>query len=238
MVLESINRWLSRDAGAYDVLDGAPTVEHIMPQSHAAAWQTMLADEWAEVYQQRLHTLGNLTLVTQPWNSSLSDKPWIEKRSQLATSGLRLNRDYFTQEIAAWDADAISARADWIVDSILAIWPALGTPTVTGVAGVRPMSVTILGSRYPETTWREVMFRTAAVLAEWLGEEGFAALAQKYPMNFSRKQFKYRPKQLSNGWWVYLNLSRVGVETWSRRMLETAKIPAEEWSVEEVTQAD
>lgn len=234
LILDTVNRGLSQGSGAYTVLDGAPTLEHILPQSVTDIWQTELGDDWAEVQREHLHTLGNLTLVTQSWNSSLANHSFIVKKERLAKSGLRLNSDYFERPIIQWSREAILARADWVADEILETWPALDAPKpVSQGVGKKPVAVTILGTRYPVSSWRDVMYQTAETVAEWVGDDEFAAFAKRNPGLFSQQPFPSRPKQLPNGWWAYLNLSRTDVLKYSRQIVISAKIPPSEWSLEE-----
>jgi len=72
LVFDTINRHLSAGSGAYTVLSDDPTIEHIMPQTPTEAWKRHLGDNWQQDYDL-LHTLGNLTVVTQDWNSQLSN---------------------------------------------------------------------------------------------------------------------------------------------------------------------
>ncbi len=235
-VLATVNRHLSLGSGAYTVLDGNPTLEHILPQKLSGAWEIALGDESAVVHQEHLDTLGNLTLVTQAWNSSLSNSPFGEKKPRLAENGLRLNRDYFTKPIHQWNRDAILARADWLAENVLEIWPALDTPDITEAGAVlRPLSVTILGVPHAVTSWSDVMHRTAETVSEWVGSESFPSLAERYPRLFSREPFKYRPRKLNNGWWVYVNLSRIDILRYCKTIVAAAGIPEAEWSVEEST---
>ena len=64
LVLETINRHLSQGSGAYTVLDGKATLEHIMPQTPNDDWQRLLGATTAQDHEF-LHTIGNLTLLTQ-----------------------------------------------------------------------------------------------------------------------------------------------------------------------------
>lgn len=70
------------------------TIEHILPQNPhlSAEWRDALGPEWQRVQEQRLHTLGNLTLTG--YNSEYSDRPFLEKRDMeggFKNSPLRLN---------------------------------------------------------------------------------------------------------------------------------------------------
>ena len=88
MVLETINRQLSQGKGGYTVLDGAATIEHIMPQDIGDEWKSDMGIMWEQTHKDYLHTLGNLTLVTAGWNSELSNAPFSEKRVKLASNAL------------------------------------------------------------------------------------------------------------------------------------------------------
>ncbi len=127
LVLESINRKLSEGSGGYTVLDSAPTIEHIMPQTLSDLWKREIGIMWEQVYRDHVHTLGNLTLVTAEWNSELSNAPFSTKQKKLATNALRLNCSYFTDETTKWGRDEILERAEELADVILKIWPSFLT---------------------------------------------------------------------------------------------------------------
>lgn len=97
------------------------SVEHIMPQKWRAHWPVpgfdhLAADEFdyeksvAETRREAcINKLGNLTLVTTPLNSTVSNGPFTEKLPALrAHSGLKLNRDL--NDFLQWDEAAIEAR--------------------------------------------------------------------------------------------------------------------------------
>jgi hypothetical protein len=92
-VLEEINRYLSTGSDGYTILKDQPTIEHIMPQILSNEWKKSLGDDFEMVYQTYLNTLGNLTLATSEWNSSLSNRPFEEKKPKLASHALKINSD-------------------------------------------------------------------------------------------------------------------------------------------------
>lgn len=100
------------------------TVEHIMPQNTnlGAKWQNDLGENWAEVQERYLHTLGNLTLTA--YNSSMSDKPFTDKRD--AEKGFRyspLILNEGLQELQKWDERAIRDRANRLANRACDVWP-------------------------------------------------------------------------------------------------------------------
>ena len=54
------------------------TIEHIMPQTLSQQWRISLGENSQEIYDSKLHTLGNLTLTG--YNAKYSNRTFIEKR--------------------------------------------------------------------------------------------------------------------------------------------------------------
>lgn len=101
------------------------SIEHIMPQNKnlSTAWQKMLGDEdWKEVQERYLHTLGNLTLTG--YNSELGDLPFAEKKkkiNEVSSKAVVLYED--VKSCDTWNAAAIEARADRLSTIILKLFP-------------------------------------------------------------------------------------------------------------------
>jgi predicted transport protein len=85
------------------------TIEHVMPQNEnlSTEWKKELGGNWAEVQEEYLHTLGNITLTG--YNSELSDSPYQVKKVYFDESPLRLNKTL--QQAPAWNEAAILKRA-------------------------------------------------------------------------------------------------------------------------------
>jgi predicted transport protein len=99
------------------------TIEHILPQNENLSldWQTALGDDWQELQQRFLHTLGNLTLTG--YNSEYSDHSFAKKRDMeggFKDSPLRLNKGL--GQLETWNADEIKKRAERLASDALAIW--------------------------------------------------------------------------------------------------------------------
>lgn len=231
LVFQAINRRLSEGSGAFTVLDDDPSLEHIMPQTLSEAWKQALGGNWAQDYDLLLHTLGNLTPVTSSWNSQLSNSGYATKRARLAEHGLRLNAGYFGSAAApeVWNGDAIRARAQWLMEYIIAIWPQLGE-TPSGYEE-QPKLLTIMGESHAVNSWRDVLRQTAEVVAAWTGAEFEKKVAAPMPSYFQKEPFKSASHQLANGWWVYVNLSTEWAKKVCLKLLEAAEIPEEEFEV-------
>ncbi len=116
------------------------TIEHILPQEWIAnwplpngktgvrwfeRWNAVEAKEEIEASNIRdriKHTLGNLTLLTQPLNTAVSNETFEAKRPEiLNNSALALNR-YF-QDVTVWNEDAIRARGQKLFEIARQVWP-------------------------------------------------------------------------------------------------------------------
>jgi uncharacterized protein with ParB-like and HNH nuclease domain/predicted transport protein len=99
------------------------TIEHIMPQNQNLhpTWRQELGDQWQEIQQKYLHTIGNLT----GYNSELGDLSFLEKRDRnggFASSPLSLNHKL--AKLDYWTKDTIEKRAQELTDLSIHIWPA------------------------------------------------------------------------------------------------------------------
>jgi hypothetical protein len=126
MVLTAIERQMRTSKHETDTPPSGLSVEHVMPQK----WQTHWADpdphvgsgEATEIARQRiLHTFGNLTLVTQPLNSALSNGSFADKQREITKSLLCLNT-YF-QNRSHWDETTILERGKELLARARAVWP-------------------------------------------------------------------------------------------------------------------
>jgi hypothetical protein len=108
------------------------SLEHLMPQHWEEHWPIADADDGSlpdveleqtrERRNSRLHRLGNLTIVTQPLNASMSNAPWPTKRSELNKhSKLLINARLADYD--EWDELYIEERGRWLAQRLVEIWP-------------------------------------------------------------------------------------------------------------------
>jgi hypothetical protein len=134
MVLESIEDhwrgWIPGETSAAGmrIRRGTYAIEHLMPQSWLKHWP--LPTEGSEQERDaRIHRLGNLTLLTEKLNSTVSNSPWLGDRGKAAhlqekdvvLLNSRLLKDYSSRQ---WDERGIDQRTLQAIDAVLAIWPA------------------------------------------------------------------------------------------------------------------
>ena len=118
------------------------TIEHVLPQSWEAHWPLPTNLDEQEARQERnllLHTIGNLTLVTQGLNSVASNAPWKCKRETLGEhSVLFLNRILLAEsKDLAWDEQMIRARSKRMAGLVCKVWPGRIPPSGGVVSNCR-----------------------------------------------------------------------------------------------------
>ncbi len=97
------------------------TVEHIMPQKLTEEWERDLGENFKEIHNKYLHTIGNLTLTG--YNSEYSNKSFQEKRGMekgFKDSPLRLNQGL--RDLKSFGEEEIKKRANDLADLALKIW--------------------------------------------------------------------------------------------------------------------
>lgn len=125
-------------------INGPLTVEHLLPRQWVEHWplpdgrkglsssdlERLLGSnqkqdiiDASERRDSLLQTVGNLTLMTQPLNSSVSNLPWLDKRKSIVDSSM-LPISVELRTMDAWDEGAIVDRSDRLFQRALKIWPA------------------------------------------------------------------------------------------------------------------
>lgn len=69
-----------------------------------------------------LQTFGNLTILTQGLNSSVSNSPWSLKKPELLKHSL-LPINQLLHDVAVWDEVAIAQRSNALLERALKVWP-------------------------------------------------------------------------------------------------------------------
>lgn len=128
LVLERLEEEIRPDKAEIQT-HGALTIEHAMPQAWHEHWPLNAEpNEREEAKYQResaVHTIGNLTLVTQKLNTSASNGPWERKREALDDhSALFLNKDLLRYAGDEWDEAAIEERGRRLAELAAVAWPA------------------------------------------------------------------------------------------------------------------
>ncbi|UOS56062.1 DUF262 and DUF1524 domain-containing protein [Helicobacter pylori] len=97
------------------------TTEHIMPQELTEEWERDLGENFQEIHDKYLHTIGNLTLTG--YNSEYGNKSFKEKQGMkkgFKDSPLRLNQGL--RDLKSFGEEQIKKRANDLADLALKIW--------------------------------------------------------------------------------------------------------------------
>lgn len=122
------------------IIDGPLTIEHLLPQNWVEHWSLLDGSKgmpWAEIWQADesdpvaaasknrngvCQAFGNLTILTQQLNSSVSNGPWVEKKPELLKNSLLpINQMLHDQHV--WNETTIAARGESLLEQALKIWP-------------------------------------------------------------------------------------------------------------------
>lgn len=131
LILEGIERMQRTTKQEAIPIPTALSIEHVLPiTDDPAVWPfppaSSTTPEQARLLRETLkHTLGNLTLVTQPLNSSLSCGPFKDKRPAITANSLLTLNAYFQQftDQDTWDEPKILQRSNQLAAIALQVWP-------------------------------------------------------------------------------------------------------------------
>jgi len=98
------------------------SVEHMMPKKWEENWGEPDFDELAKYKRnQKLLTLGNLTLITKNLNSKLRNQAWEDKKKTLKEySSLKMTTAFLDKE--QWNESTIDERANLLATKAIDIW--------------------------------------------------------------------------------------------------------------------
>lgn len=99
-------------------------IEHLLPRSWKDTWPVDTPEE-VDARQERVHRLGNLTLLTTSLNSKVSNGPWLSKRAALLDHNTitLTGRVIKRTEHHGWDEELIDERTAELIDVLLRVWP-------------------------------------------------------------------------------------------------------------------
>ncbi|GAA5117952.1 DUF262 domain-containing HNH endonuclease family protein [Haloechinothrix salitolerans] len=131
MALEAVEARLRSDGRTENVpIGGSLSIEHVLPQGWEQSWPLALPEgdgpeavlRATEERTSRIDRLGNLTIVAQPLNSTMSNAPWERKRTALNQHSVLLLNTRLAQR-ESWDESAIDEHGAWLAQQLVEIWP-------------------------------------------------------------------------------------------------------------------
>jgi hypothetical protein len=132
MILEALEKSLATPFQESMSLDSQLSIEHIWPQHPAQdAWPSVLKKEdgstdWSAYLSRQtvINRIGNLTLVTPSFNSSLGNRAFAEKKPAIEKESLlRLNNCFNEFSISEWTEESILQRGRTLFSYARKIWP-------------------------------------------------------------------------------------------------------------------
>lgn len=130
MILKALNNNIcDRKSEGGPIGESKLTIEHIMPQTWEENWPIDYTgvedDEKKLIVEKReslMHTIGNLTLVTNSLNPAMSNAPWPEKKEELRKhSTITMNMMLYRFDV--WNEAMIEKRAKELWEMAATIWP-------------------------------------------------------------------------------------------------------------------
>jgi len=111
-------------------INNSLTIEHVMPQGFKPEeWPYPSGDNLDEKEKESrrltlLHSLGNLTLLTQPLNSEVSNGPFRIKRPEITKQSLLILNSYFQRftDSDIWDENKILERGTQLAGLASRVW--------------------------------------------------------------------------------------------------------------------
>ncbi len=105
------------------------SLEHLMPKKWENNWSQLDGKEQKDNRNFMLKTLGNLAIITQSLNASISESEWEVKKNgrnnknglKHYSGGIETLAPYLDEEV--WDEDQIVLRANNLYKSAIKIWP-------------------------------------------------------------------------------------------------------------------
>lgn len=84
------------------------TIEHIMPKKLDSYWKKDLGNDAVSIHEKFLKSIGNQVPLSKKWNSSLSNKVFIEKRRKYIEQQFSITKEIFDFE--KWGEEELIKR--------------------------------------------------------------------------------------------------------------------------------
>lgn len=128
----------SRPPYAEDIqMPGSLWTEHVLPQSWTVEWpfengafvERDSGDPKADKRNKLLHTIGNLTLLTDKLDIAVGNKSFLKKQAMYKRSMLFLNEWFLRQ--SHWYETQIHERSKYLANLAVEIWPSISKNNVS-----------------------------------------------------------------------------------------------------------
>lgn len=227
------------------------TIEHILPQKeNAAVWKKEVGENYSSVYEQYLHTLGNLTITGH--NSELGTKSFAEKKRIIKDNSKAniLNKNVLSAD--SWNEKTILKRAECLADILIHEFAYIelhsdnSEDTVLSFnvnsefdfANTKPSEFVFVGEHTKVSSWADLLAKTMSTAFD-LDSETINDLAQtNYSIPYATRVYisnderKFRkPKQIDNsGIYYEANLSANNIISFIKDLLTKMQLDVDDFS--------
>lgn len=227
------------------------TIEHILPQKeNAAVWKKEVGENYSSVYEQYLHTLGNLTITGH--NSELGTKSFAEKKRIIRDNSKAniLNKNVLSAD--SWNEKSILKRAESLADILVHEFEyielhsdnsedtelSFNVNSEVDFANTKPSEFVFVGEHTKVNSWADLLAKTMSTAFD-LDSDTIDDLAKTnysipnatriYISNDERKFRK--PKQIDNsGIYYEANLSANNIISFIKDLLEKMQLDVDDFS--------
>lgn len=227
------------------------TIEHILPQKeNAAVWKKEVGENYSSVYEQYLHTLGNLTITGH--NSELGTKSFAEKKRIIRDNSKAniLNKNVLSAD--SWNEKSILKRAESLADILVHEFAyielhsdnsedtelSFNVNSEFDFANTKPSEFVFVGEHTKVNSWADLLAKTMSTAFD-LDSDTIDDLAKTnysipnatriYISNDERKFRK--PKQIDNsGIYYEANLSANNIISFIKDLLEKMQLDVDDFS--------
>jgi uncharacterized protein with ParB-like and HNH nuclease domain len=207
-------------------IDSEITIEHIMPQSKKLSekWINALGENWREIHNTYLHTIGNLTL--SGYNKNMSNKFFTEKRDMekgFKDSTARLNQGL--KELSTWNESEIIKRAESLFTIAEKAWiyPDVGISSIfeeyktiitldDDWTGQKPHSFEFIGEKYEVRDITDLYTSVITKIYELHSERFLEVINQddlltKRFHSFNKNDFNQTGREISRNLFINTNIN-------------------------------
>lgn len=229
LILERIeSSWGHKERVDFDSL----SIEHVMPQTLNEWWRSHLGERWDEVHAIQLHNIGNLTLTG--YNSELSNSDFWKKKEYFFQSNIALNKKF--SDFSSWTSEDISARAKYLSDRALLVWPNFAPQAsarkAVNVRGTTPKQLFFMGDVQDVKSWQDVLNLTLVGVSE-LGDATVGQLLVAFPRQISKSQdHMQRSRVMVPGVYYETALSAERIYNFCSQVVQSAGLSSDEWRVD------
>lgn len=166
------------------------SIEHLMPQSWEAEWESPVLPYTKETREKAVHSLGNLTLINGKLNSKLSNKSWLTtddgegsdqqgKRAELqGFSTIKITMDVVEKNPEVWNDETIEKRTEKMIGKILKIWSRPDVPLIVAYKTSKKKETKTFDIPSPEVKKEIELF-----LLEYLSDKRLKSFYEEYYTN-------------------------------------------------------